>query len=674
MFEIIFQNFIFSSLIFFIVLLFLSFILKINSARKINFLNHWIAIFFLFLLFFSVKNLFSGNILDFWKFFHIWVLENYFLLIFWILWLAISSYSDFYFWEYLKHLKKWKTLNFYYIFLLIFIFSMLWVIISSEAVSFLIFWELMSISSYFLVVHEPEKDWVLTDWAWYFIITHIWMFFILMSFIPFISISNSTFFWDWWWLEMTSILASFSFFTALIWFWSKAWLFPVHIWLPKAHPIAPTNVSSLMSWFMVKLPVLMILKFLLVFFAFKVEFSWFVVTLIVASISAFIGIFYAIVQKNIKIMLAYSTIENIWIIFIWVSISILWMYVKNDLLIWLWLFASLYHTFNHAIFKWLLFLVAWWIIERTKTYDYTKLWWMIKFFPFLSVIFLIWSLSIAWIIPLNWFNSELITFVWLFKWIMFDWVAIKILLVFALLMLALTTVFSLIAFTKMFWITCLWNKRSDDINYEKIDSNWENFAYLLLVFSIIGLAIFPGFIFWIVSNILNKNYSWSLLVFWDLNLNYTPLNFILIFWLFLWLSFIFYKFLSKDEKKSNVWNCWYNYIEPRTQYSSDSFIQPLRRIFSDLYWEDKKLEKISKNIIENNHKNNSENNLYKKDLSEIKYSTEKKYFVENFYLKSFWIITFFAKQAKSLQNWQIHSYIFYIFLAIMLIFWIILIF
>ena len=638
-------------------LLFLgAFFLKIDSLRKVKILNHVLAFAFLLIWIFAVNNLLNGNVINLFNLVHIWSLENYFLMIFSVLWFAVSFYSDFYFGEYLKHGKK---LNFYYVMLLLFIFSMLGVIVSSEAITFLIFWEIMSVSSYFLVVHEASKKWILEDGARYLIITHIWMFFILLSFIPFILATHNTSFLDWWTATLSPIIASLVFFSALIWFGSKAWLFPVHIWLPKAHPIAPTNVSALMSWFMVKLPVLMILKFLLVFFHWQVQFSWFVVTLFVAAISSFLWVFYAIIQHNIKKLLAYHTIENVWIIFLWVAIAILWMYLKNNLIIILWIFAALYHTFNHAIFKWLLFLVAGWMIERTNTYEYTKLGWLIKTFPFLALSFLVWSIAIAGVMPLNGFNSEFLTFVWLFKSVVISSsFTTKFILILSVITLTATAALSLICFTKVFWIAFLGNQRDKSLEYKDIKSIWEKISYSVLMIFIVLLAILPWAIYFIVSKILKIPFEWNIFNFWSLHLNYTPIYLIWLLAIFFIVSYLLYKLFSKKEKKMPVWNCGYNYIEPKTQYTSTAFIQPLRRIFADIYGETKLLKKNSQKDADI---------VYKKDLSHIEYGTINQYFVDNFYWKVLKIISFIAKKVKSLQNWEIQSYIFYMFLAILLL-------
>ena len=645
-------------LVIFGVLFLLSFFCKINTPRKIKIINHILALAFLLIAIFSVKNLLNSESISFWKVFFLWNLENFFLLLFSVLWFAISFYSDFYFGEYLKH---WKKLRFYYIAFLTFIFSMLWVIASNEAITFLVFWEIMSVSSYFLVVHEATKKGILKDWAWYFIITHIWMFFILLSFMPFIAASWTTFFAWWTQIHLNPIFASFAFFTALIGFGSKAGLFPIHIWLPKAHPIAPTNVSALMSGFMVKLPVLMILKFLLVFVWMQVQFSWFIVTLLIASISAFIGIFYAIKQDNIKKLLAYSTIENIWIIFLWISVAILGMFLNNNAyLINIWIYWALFHSFNHTIFKWLMFMLAGWVIERTGTYDYTKLWWMIKKFPFLWITFLIWILAISWIMPLNGFNSEFITFLALFKSSMIQsWIFGKIAILISIIALSATAVLSLITFVKLFWITFLGNKRDENIEYSKINSIWEKISYIVLVLAIFALAIFPWIVYFFVSKILNIKFEWTIFSFWSLNLHYTPLYLFLIFIIFFVISYVFYKKLAKKEKKMPVWNCGYAYIEPKTQYSGLSFVQPIRRIFGSLYWEKKKIIKHKKSSIHINE--------FKKNLFSIEYKVKDINFVENFYSKILDFIWVLAKKVKSLQNWQVNSYVSYIFIAIIIL-------
>lgn len=640
-----------------VILFFLVFVLKINSFKKIKILNYILATIFLLVLIFAIYNIISWNIqtLSYWMF-SIWFLEDYFLIAFSILWFAVSFYSNFYFWEYLK---EWKNMKYYYIFLLLFIFSMFWVVVSNEAISFLIFWEIMSVSSYFLVIHNYSKKWVLKDGAWYLIITHIWMFFILLSFIPFILKTGSTSFSDWSMAHLSTILANLVYFSALIWFGSKAWLFPIHIWLPKAHPIAPTNVSALMSGFMVKLPILMILKVLIVFLWMKVQFSWFIVTLIIASTSAFLWVFYALIQHNIKKLLAFHTVENIWIIFLWISISIFGMYIQSNSLIAIWIFASLYHTLNHAIFKWLLFLVAWWMIERTWTYEYTKLWGLIKKFPFLALSFLIWAIAIAWIMPLNGFNSELLTYIWLFKLsILKSWLITTLLAIIAIILLSATAILSLICFTKVFWIAFLWNKRDEKLNYKNINSIWEKISYSILLVSIFVLAILPWFIYLVVSKVLDIKYTGNLFSFWNLNLHYIPIFIIIWLIIFLIISYIFYKLLSKKEIEKPVWNCWYSYIASKTQYSSTSFIQPLRKIFANIYWETTIYSKKQKNV---------EQTFYKKHLSHIEYSNEPKYFIENIYDNFLEKISFIAKKVKSLENWKIQSYIFYIFLVLLVV-------
>ena len=579
-------------------------------------------------------------------------LSAIFLILYSLFWLGFTFYTKFYYWEYKKHNKN---MFFYELLTNLFIIAMLFVIIANESITFLVSWEMMSLTSFFLVVHEYKKPWILKAWAWYFIIAHIWMFFILFSFLPFILANNSTYFDTFSLVNLSLWQQSLIFFSALIWFWSKAGLFPLHVWLPKAHPIAPSNISSLMSAFMVKLPVLMILKFLVIFFTFKVQFIFFVVTLIIAIISSFIWIFYALIQKNIKTLLAYSTIENIWIIFIGISISIFWMYINNNIIITLWLFATLYHTFNHTLFKWLMFMLAWWINERTWTLNFTKLWWLINKNYILWFSFLIWAIAIAWIFPLNWFNSELITFTWLITWLIHsNWLLSSILFIISIIFLWATAVLALITFSNLFSITFLWNKRDNNIHYEKINNIFESISYIYYVILILIFSILPGFIYYLLSKItpidnLTNIYSIDI---WKLN--YRPILmflFILIIWL---IVFIFYK--SSKQKIKWVWNCWYPYIEPKTQYTSISFIQPVRRIFAKLYSEAVSLKYINKD--------DKDDIIYKKDLVHIKHDIEQNYLIDSVYK---FIFKFFNKISiflKKLQNGKIEDYVFYMFIAI----------
>jgi formate hydrogenlyase subunit 3/multisubunit Na+/H+ antiporter MnhD subunit len=624
-------------------------------------INFIISVMFLVTGVFSVINILWNSSLNLFSLFYIWTLENIFLLIFSILWFSVSFYNDFYFWEYLKSSKK---LNFYYIFLLLFIASMFWVIISSEAIWFLVSWEIMSISSYFLIVHESNKKGVLKEWTWYLIITHIGLFFILLSFLPFIIETHSTSFLKWWKAELDNVTLSISFFSALIWFGSKAGLFPFHIWLPKVHSIAPTNISAFLSGFMVKLPVLMILKFLILFVWLnsidKVELSWFIVTLVIASVTSFIGIVYAMVETNIKKLLWYSTIENIGMIFLAISILILGMYSKSDTLITIWIFATLYHTFNHSIFKWLLFMTSGWIIARTGTWEYSRLWGLVRKIPFISMVFLIWIIAIAWIIPLSWFSSEFLIIVWLFKSVIATaWVSLKVLLLFSIVLLALTAIFSLITFTKLFWITFLWKKRDEKLEYKTINSFGEKVSYTIMILTILWLSLFPGIIYFWVSRVLNKLYSWNIFSFWNFEFHYNPLYFILWFILLFRLSYILYKKMAKKEVNSAIWNWGYVNIESKTQYSSDSFIQPLRRTFSKLYWDKKN---FTRKVLDTDSIF-----TYKKNVDFIEYENKYNPVIENFYFKILSWINRKVFKLQSIKTWKAHNNMIYVFLTIVIL-------
>lgn len=630
----------------------------VRSKKMLNIINMLQLILFIGIWIVAILSLMWWT-LDLPNIFVLSSLRAFFLLILSVVSVGITIYSNYYLGVYLEHKKK---LSFYIFLTLIFLFSMIGIIITNEMITFLILWELMSLSSYFLVVHEPQKEGVLTEWAWYFIITHIGFFSILFAFIPFFLHFGSTLFTSRNADTFTTSTKSIIFILALIWFGSKAWIFPIHIWLPKAHPIAPSHISALMSWFMVKIPVLFLFIFIQQFFANQIELRWWVLVLVLGTISAFIGIFYAIVQNNIKKLLAYSTIENIWIIFIWLGVYMIGLYLEQPALIVLWALASLYHTFNHAIFKSLLFISAWSIIERTGTPDIRKLWWLIKSIPWVALSFLIWSWAIIWLPPLNGFNSEIVTIFGVIQWFAMAqnvWMLWLFILVLVVIWMMSATAFY--CFVKTFAITFLWNTR--DITIKIIDkkSLSERISTGWLMTMIISLAVLPWWILKIVHNILGQESGTISLFNLSIgNTNYVPwilLILIIVLWFVWWLL---YSTVVKKSIIKEPWNCGYPIIVPKTQYSWNSFIQHLRRVYAWFFGETKGSRKKSLITLDEVHKK------YKQELSSIWYDVNHKYRFDICFERFIIQINKISILVKKLMNWELNLYVAYIFIILVI--------
>src|SRR5659263_49086 len=334
-------------------------------------------------------------------------LSAFFILIISITAFAVSIYSTGYVREYFGK-KNVGYLGFLYN---IFILSMILVTSADNAIMFLIVWELMSVVSYFLVVYEHEKPETRKAGFIYIVMTHIGTGFIMISFLIFVGTSGSFSFGTF--AEagktMTPLLKDLAFIFALIGFGTKAGIVPLHIWLPYAHPEAPSNVSALMSGVMIKIAIFMLIR---VFFDFlgASQSWWGYVVLTLGTMSAILGILYAVVESDIKRMLAFSSIENIGIILIGIGASMIFLASGKPVLSSIAAIAALYHLLNHSIFKGLLFMGEGSILYSAHTKNIEELGGLIKKMPKSAILILIGVLSISALPPFSGFISEWLTF------------------------------------------------------------------------------------------------------------------------------------------------------------------------------------------------------------------------------------------------------------------------
>src|SRR5659263_419485 len=291
-------------------------------------------------------------------------LSAFFILVISISVFAVSIFSTGYVKEYFGK-KNIGHLGFLYN---IFIISMLFVVCANNAIMFLIVWELMSVISFFLVVYEHEKPETRKAGFIYIVMTHIGTGFIILSFMIFASGSGNFNFETFKAAgsTMTPHLKDLAFIFALIGFGTKAGIVPFHIWLPYAHPAAPSHVSALMSGVLIKTAIFMLIRVFLDFLGADVAW-WGIILLIIASISALLGVMYALMEHDMKRLLAYHSVENIGIILIGVGVSMIFMASGHPDLAAFGLIAGLYHTINHAVFKSLLFMGAGSILFSTHT-------------------------------------------------------------------------------------------------------------------------------------------------------------------------------------------------------------------------------------------------------------------------------------------------------------------
>lgn len=331
-------------------------------------------------------------------------LSAFFLLTITVLFFGAGVYG----YGYLKD-SEGKDLSCHYAFYHLAFISLMLVVTAQNAVLFLIAWEMVTLSSYFLITFHDERESVREAGYLYLIATHTGTFCLGVMFILMGQQAGSMNFDQMALASFPSASAGILFILGVMGFGVKAGFIPLHIWLPHAHPAAPAHVSAVLSGVMIKMGIYGLMRIIFIIKDFP---SWCAVALLVIGmVSGVGGVLYALGQHEIKKLLAYHSIENIGIITLGLGIG-LWGQISHHELIALTGYAgALLHVFNHAIFKGLLFLSAGSLIRSTHTGEIDQLGGLLKHLRWTGHLFLIGSLAICGLPLLNGFISEWLVFV-----------------------------------------------------------------------------------------------------------------------------------------------------------------------------------------------------------------------------------------------------------------------
>ena len=346
---------------------------------------------------------------------------------------------------------------------------MILVVTAQHALFFLLVWEIMSLTSYFLVIYERHEEENIKAGTLYFIMTHVGTAFILFAFLLLYRATGS---FDFGAIGKGMAAASpfvrnAVFIFALIGFGAKAGIIPFHIWLPAAHPAAPSHVSALMSGVMIKTGIYMLARICWDMLPGPPPLWWGLLILIIGSISSLLGVLYALSEHDLKRLLAYHSIENIGIILLGLGSSLVFLSAGMKTLALLGLIAALYHTLNHATFKALLFLGAGAVIAETHTRNIEGYGGLIRVMPQTAFFFLVGSLAISALPPFNGFFSEWMTFQSLFLGVNSFNLATKMIFIAAIGALAFTGGLAAACFVKAFGVTFLARPRSEAATHAK---------------------------------------------------------------------------------------------------------------------------------------------------------------------------------------------------------------
>jgi hydrogenase-4 component B len=332
---------------------------------------------------------------------------------------------------------------------------------ADNVVTFLLLWEAMSVASYFLVLTESDQRETRQAGLWYLAMAHGGLVLLMAAFLLLATGAPSTGFAD-----LRAAAATLPahtrnavFVLALLGFGSKAGLVPLHVWLPLAHPAAPSHVSALMSGVMIKMGVYGLLRVTLDLLGGGPPW-WGGVILAVGAVSALLGVLYALMEHDLKRLLAYHSVENIGIICLGIGAGLLFHSYGLTLLAVMGLVAGLYHTLNHACFKGLLFLGSGAVLHATHTRNMEELGGLIKRMPRTALCFLVGAAAISGLPPLNGFVSEWLVFQALLGGPELPRPELGLIMAFAVGMLALTSGLAAACFVKAFGITFLAMPRS----------------------------------------------------------------------------------------------------------------------------------------------------------------------------------------------------------------------
>ncbi len=466
------------------------------------------------------------------------------------------------------------------------------VVLSADAFSFLVAWEFMSLTSWALVVaHHRDAENVRAGYI-YLLMAGFGTLALLLAFgvlsgngqYDFAAIRAA---------HRSADVGSAVLLLTLIGAGSKAGLVPLHAWLPLAHPAAPSHVSGLMSGVMTKVAVYGFVRIVFDLLG-PPEWWWSMVVLGVGAPSATLGVLYALMQRDIKRVLAYSTIENIGIVFVGLGLSLAFKAEAMNWVAALAFTAALLHVFNHAAFKSLLFFGAGSVLNATGERDMEKLGGLIRCMPKTAFAMLVGCIAISALPPFNGFVSEWLTFQAILLSPQLPSWGLKLIIPAVGGLLALAAALAAACFVKLYGVSFLGRARTPRAaGAHEVDSFSLAAMFALAALCLIA-GIFPGpFIdalapvaHAMVGNSMPHQTSIEWLTIVPIAESRSSYNGLLVFAFVLLTGSIasaaIHRLASDRLRHAPAWDCGYPDPNPAIQYTADSFSQPLRRVFGTL--------------------------------------------------------------------------------------------
>lgn len=464
------------------------------------------------------------------------------------------------------------------------------VVIAADAFSFLFAWELMSLASWALVMsHDREPGNAHAGYV-YIIMASLSGLTLLLCFGLLAGPTGNYTFAAMRALHPTPAVAAIALLLALIGAGSKAGVVPLHAWLPLAHPAAPSHVSALMSGVMTKVAVYGFIR--IAFDLLGAPTAWSgILVLAVGGVTAVMGVLYALMEHDLKRLLAYHTVENIGIIFIGLGLALAFGANALPAAAALGLTAALFHVFNHSVFKSLLFFGTGAVLTATGERDMDHLGGLIHRMPKTAFAFLVGCVAISALPPLNGFVSEWLTFQAILLHPNLPQWGLKIAIPADGALLALSAALAAACFVKAYGVTFLGRPRTR----AAMDAREIDRCSLAAMFAFAGLClltgIFPGVVIDLLAPVVQTltgarmptqlGVAWlSIVPVASARSSYNGLLILLFIAASAWLTvLVIHRFASHALRRAPAWDCGFPDLRPQTQYTGGSFAQPIRRVY-----------------------------------------------------------------------------------------------
>ncbi|MCP4666026.1 MAG: hydrogenase, partial [Deltaproteobacteria bacterium] len=465
-----------------------------------------------------------------------------------------------------------------YLFFSLLVASMALVVTADNMISFMLSWEIMSLSSFFLVIYDHQSAENRKAGYLYFIFSHVGAMFLFTAFGIMYGYTGSFEFAGGAALPDAAKILIFIF--CFIGFGSKAGVFPFHVWLPHAHPAAPSHISAVMSGVMIKTGIYGILRIYALLEFHTPLFGE--IVLIAGMVSGVLGVVYALGQHDLKRLLAYHSVENIGIILIGVGIGMIGVSSGNPIMAVLGFSGGLLHVLNHSIFKSLLFMGAGIVIQKTGTRSIDALGGLLKNMKITGITFLIGSLAISGLPPFNGFVSEFLVYLGGFRGVALDKTAF-VLCVLAIVSLAVIGGLALACFSKVVGVVFQGEPRSraaEDVN-EKEPTMLASMLALAGACVIIG--VFPrAFVLMALQGVSSLGLQYGRIPFEPFlqmtqNITLAAAVFFAVFLMILALRMLLYR--GKTIGRSGTWGCGFTRPTVKMQYTGSSYAASILEFF-----------------------------------------------------------------------------------------------